>query len=400
MTEDKYKEEVIDPGDKASKLAKEMCAESYQNNQAVDIIPRQAGNFRGAVDFRWRKYILEMMLKGEMSETVQNDGAGGKLQFPAFIGTEGVFYNCPWEIISMCADDIARSGGFPVLMDNDINAKRVTAQNFHLVESLFRGFSNALQKANLINITGEFAIMKHSVTAFCDIDNPRQLIMNWSGSCIGLTHKNKVIDGSKIEPGMPIVGFWEPGYRCNGGTFFTNLIFKVFGPKIRDILDNPRAFEFIKKLCAPSVSYAKIITTANGWNEDGSINKPRVIITGIAHITGGGIWSKLKECLPNNMGAVLDGMPKPTDVLLEAQEMSWDIPNLRLTDLQAHGTLHGGCGMLVICGSDPNILINIAEKEDVKAYIVGYTKAIKNKEIRIQSRFKEGRVLSSKELEQ
>lgn len=389
---DQYKKEVIDPGDAASALAKELGFASHKNGKAIDIIPRQPGNFRGAVDFRWKKHVLEAMLAGLVSETVQNDGAGGKLGFHSLVNTPHVFYEAPWEIICMCVDDIARSGGLPVLIDNDINAKMVTKENFHLVKALFEGFEVALQKSGLVNITGEFAIMRYSVTSFCDKNDPRQLVMNWSGSSIGLSHENKKIDGSSIQPGMPIIGFWEPGYRCNGGTFFINLINsfdffdKIMGP-----------IGFADKLCTPSQSYAKTISRVHGWLTDGQTVDPLVKIHGIAHITGGGIWAKLSEILPSGVGANLDKMLKPADVLREAQDMSWDIPNLRLTDEQAHGTLHGGFGMLIVCESkdDANKLIEEAKKDGIIAAEIGETTSSEQNEILIQSRFREGRELSS-----
>ena len=55
---DKYKKEIIDPGDRASELAKEVSFTSHNNCPAVEIIPRQPGKFRGAVDFVWNDKVL------------------------------------------------------------------------------------------------------------------------------------------------------------------------------------------------------------------------------------------------------------------------------------------------------------------------------------------------------
>jgi len=406
MAQDNYKTEVIDPGDRASQLAKEVCFGSHKNCPAVKIIAHQPGNFRGPVGFNWKPHILRAMAEGteiswELLEEIETDGAGGKPQFFALIGTPEVFHGLGWEVICMTADDFARSGRFPAIMNNTVDVKRVTEKNFHLVKALFKGLGEALQVAGLINITGEFAIMKHSVTAFCDTGEDGQLVLNWGASCLGLCHRDKLIDGSKIKPGMPIVGFEEDGYRCNGGTFFTNLILVHWGPEIGKILGNRAALEFARKLTIPSVYYGKTLTRANGWNPDGSATDPIVKMAGIAHITGGGIWAKFGELLPEGVGAKLDKMPRPPEVLLEAQEMSWNYPALKLTDLRAHGTLHGGCGMLVVCETekDAKTLIEEAAKDGIRARRVGQTIESDTREILIQSRFKENRLLSSKELE-
>lgn len=415
---DLYKQEIIDPGDRASELAKEICFQSHNNCQAVHVVPHQPNNFRGPVGFIWKRHLLLEMAEcivnsnNEIAswtflEEVENDGAGGKPQFFTLVGTPGVFYNLGWEIIAMTADDFARSGRFPAIIDNEINAKQITNDNFHLFQAMMEGYGNALNQTGLVNITGEVAIMKHSITAFCDTNSDEQLILTWGASCIGLTHRDLLIDSSKIKPGMPIVGFWEPGYRCNGGTFFTNLLLEKFGPKVQNIMGNPEAMKFVRKLTIPSQSYAKTICRILGWEHRLKgwpvleIEKgPLAQIVGIAHITGGGIWGKFKEILPEGVGANLITMPKPAKVLLQAQELSWDT-KLRLTDYQAHGTLHGGCGMMVIVKNenDTNVIIQEALKDGIKACIVGHTTESLEQEIIIHSRFAERKVLSSEKPE-
>lgn len=412
MAEDIYQKEVVKPGDRVSQLAKEVGFKSHGNSSAVTVVPHQPDNFRGAVGYHWSVPVLEAMLASvrspggwSMLEEMENDGAGGKPQFFTLVGTEDVFSGLGWEIISMVADDFARTGRLPVVMCNDINTKRVTEENIPLVEALFKGFGEALRKAQLVNLTGEAAIMKHSVTAFCDTGAPEQLILNWSGACVGLCSKNLYFDGSAIQPGMPIVGFREPGYRCNGGTFFTNLLLKRFGPDIADIQGSQEAMAFVRQLTTPSVSYAGVICRLAGWQKDGTPGTPLANIAGIAHVTGGGVWGKLMELLPEAVGAVLNDMPEPAEVLRKAQELSWDLGDLRLTDLQAYGTLHGGCGMLVVCADDiaAGKVIEEARADGIEAGFVGRTTnqadMDEGAKLLIHSRFKGGGLLSSNDLE-
>jgi phosphoribosylformylglycinamidine cyclo-ligase len=340
-----------------------------------------------------------------MLEEIENDGAGGKPQFFTLVGTPDVFRGLGWEIITMTADDFARSGRFPAVIVNDLNTRCITPENFPLVEACLRGYGDALSKAHLVNLTGEIAIMKHSITAFCDEGGKDQFTLTWGACCMGLAHRDLLIDAADILPGMPIVGFWEPSYRCNGGTFFTNLLLQKVGPDIKSIRQSAEAMELAKKLTTPSLSYARTICRLTGWNDDGSPRSPLADIAGIAHITGGGVWGKFGEMLPKGIGATLDKMPKPAEVLLQAQELSWDLENLRLTDLQAYGTLHGGCGMLLVCASsaDAEIVIAEAAKDGIQAQVVGTTNAQddpdqEGEKLIIHSRFKEERVLRSSEL--
>ena len=407
---DLYREKVIDPGDRISKLASLVCKESFGNNEAISVVSFQPGSFRGGIGYLLKPHILREMAKCKidpqsgkviswtMMESVQNDGAGGKPQFFTLVADPKVFYGLGWEIIAMTADDLARLGMFPFGIYNELSAKATTEENMPAIQALFEGYGSALKKSNLVNFTGETAIMNHSITAFCDINSSEQLIVTWGASCIGLAHKDLLIDNSKIKPGMTIVGFLEDGYRCNGGTLFTNLFLEVFGPNIEDIVNNSEAIKFARKLTTPSISYAKTISRIVGWNLDGSVGDPLARIAGIAHITGGGVWGKFGEILPQRVGAYLDSMPKPPEVLLQAQEMLWDIPKLRLTDYQAYSTLHGGCGMMIIVENeiDADIVIKEAIKDGIRAQVIGRTIKIpesseKNvKNIMIESRFKEG----------
>lgn len=393
---DKYQAEVIDPGDKASIMAKDVCVASYGNNRAVKVIPRQPNNFRGAVDLAWTTRVLLSMLRDGVTWTVQNDGAGGKPQFFTIIGTDEVFERLGWEIVVMVIDDIARSGGFPVVFSNDVNAKKVTKDNFHLVEAMLKGLGEILKQTNQVNVTGEFAIMKNSVTAFCDRNSDEQLIVNWAGTGIGLSHFSRVIDGRRIQPGMPIVGFWEPGYRCNGGTQLTDIVTSMWAKgDIRNIWDNPEAMEFITKLTVPSMSYAKTICRLNGWNNEGLLNRPLAKLAGVAHLTGGGV-KKFKEMLPPGIGAELHSMPRPADVLLQAQDYSQRFPELKMSDSQCHTTFHGGCGEFVVGvdGGDMEKIIAEAGKDGIKAFHIGETTVSEKNEVLIHSKFLEGGLVS------
>src|SRR5688500_5304056 len=173
---DQYRQEIIDPGDRASALAKEICFQSHRNNPAARIVAVEPGNFRGPVNFLWRhELLLEMadhdvdssgqVVRWELSESVENDGAGGKPQFITLCGTEECFERLGWEPIVMVADDFARSGRYPVIIDNEVNVKKITDQNFRFFAAMMRGYGHGLSESRLINITGEVAVMKNSITA-------------------------------------------------------------------------------------------------------------------------------------------------------------------------------------------------------------------------------------------
>jgi phosphoribosylaminoimidazole (AIR) synthetase len=395
---DKYVEEVIEPGDKISQLAHRICVDSYGNSPAVQVLPWGRG-FRGGVDWVWARHILKEMLSGRMFQTTQNDGAGGKPQFFTLWKTPSSYFVLGREIIAMCVDDIAQQGGLGVVMDNIVDIKKITLVNIHLAEAMLEGYGRSLKEEGLVNITGETAVMKHSVSAFSDTGGDDQLILNWGASCIGLSHIDKRLDGSRVIPGMIVVGFHERGYRCNGGTFFTNLLHALYGHDARKIIANDEAMKFVRQLIEPSKSYAKTIARLHGWASNGLICPPLADIEAIYHVTGGGIMEKVKGALPPGIGMTLSQMPVPPSVLLQAQEMSRRVPELALSDWKCHRTFHGGCGMLIVARTeaDARVIIAEAKKDGIEASVVGCTCQSEKNEIKIQSRFLNGGLLSSED---
>lgn len=399
---DTYRAEVINPGDAASKLAHEICVASYANSPLVEVVPLDPNNFRGAVGFHWKPGILKEMSSGfsgegwRMLEVVENDGAGGKPQFFTLLNDERAFEGLGWEIITMTADDLARRGAMPAVIDNEMNVKRVTKANFRFFEAAMRGYGKALAETRLVNITGETAVMKHQITAFCDDRNDdEQLILTWGASCVGLLHRDTYVNPANIKPNMAIVAFSEKGYRCNGGTFLTNLITHNW-----KLSRGPEALAFVRQLTVPSQSYALCLNRLVGWQKDGTVGRPLANIAGIAHITGGGVWGKFREMLPEGVGARLYGMPEPPAVLLQAQQMSVGTP-YEIPDLDCYGTFHGGCGAMVICPvPEYKIVTECAADHGIKAAIAGLTTESNNRQVDILSHFREARWLSSDELPQ
>lgn len=407
---DDYAEKVIKPNDKASRLAHEINMASHRNCPAVKIVPHEPGNFRGAVGFLWNKHVLAEMAKakydsktGEVTEWVmleeaETDGAGGKPQLCTLVGTEEAFLLLPWEVITMTKDDFGRTGRHACIIVNEVEMPRITDANFHLVQAVFRGFGDACKEAKLVSLTGETAIMVFSVTAFCDLHADDQLVMNWGATCLGLAHRDKLLDPRRIKAGMPIVAFWDHGYRCNGGTTLDNILMYVYGPETEKILQNMEAMDFARRLAVPSISYANLLDQIIGWHDDGMVYDTKIRIAGIAHITGGGVWGKFGEILPEGVGADLNDMMDPAQVLLDAQRLSLNTPH-SVSDWKGYGTLCGGTGMMVVpeTDADARAVCELAKRAGIRAEIVGHTVASADREIVIASRFlqKPGKSLSS-----
>lgn len=393
-----YNKEIVEPGDRFSEQARQVCVQSFGNSPAITI--HRGGKGMRAMDgFAWNKPVLQAMLAGNIYEVGQSDGAGGKPQFFTLLNDARAFVNLGWEIITMNADDVACRGGLPVMMlSSNIDVKRITNDNWHLCEGLLYGIAKILKKVRMPLLTGETAIMKDSITAFCDTGSDEQLILAWGATCLGLASTNKEPNGTTIRPGMKIIGFQDAGYRCNGGSKITNIILETWGPDIPKIIRSSDAMRFVEKAVVPSRSYAWTIARLNGWNRDGSITTPLANLHGVAHITGGGVWSKLGEILPEGVGANLNSMPDPPAILLEAHRLSQRTES-PVTYHDCYGTFHGGCGMMIVCeDKDVAQIVGEAIEDCHTPYLIGETTNSPEGEITIDSRFTYGKTLSSLEL--
>jgi len=390
-----YAETVIEPGDKVSALAGTICRESRNNNTAAIVHDHTRGNaFRDPVYWNWNPAVLRAMQEGKMAMATENDGAGGK---PQFFSLKSLLSPLPsfrhlhwqglgWEIITMVADDHARKGRFSAVIDNELNVASITPENFPLIEIMLKGYGTALKHAGLINITGETAVLKKQVTLLGREPNKNGLTLTWGASCTGLVAHDRVITGERVEPGMPIIGFKEDGYRCNGGTHYADILETLIELNTTGGNMEKEIMQLLNQLTIPSKSYARFLQWCNGWNMDGTLKKRSPIpLIGCAHITGGGIWSKLGEILPEGVGANLLNMPKPNKAL----QMGYHYGNCfgkTMTPWQFNQTFHGGCGIhVVVHPKHLDLTLREATNWNIEASLIGITTAHAEKEILIKS---------------
>lgn len=85
-----YHDQIVAPGDRFSELARKVCVRSFNNSTALTI-ERGGEGMRAMDGFVWNPSVLEAMLRGEIYEVAQSDGAGGKTQFFTLANTPEAF---------------------------------------------------------------------------------------------------------------------------------------------------------------------------------------------------------------------------------------------------------------------------------------------------------------------
>src|SRR6185503_8501888 len=189
-----------------------------------------------------------------------NDGVGTKLKLAIETGRhDGVGI----DLVAMCANDLIVQGAEPLFfldyyatgkLDNDVAAA--------VVASIAEG----CRQAGCALIGGETAEMP-GMYAAGDYD--------LAGFCVGAVERDKVLTGSRIEPGDVILGLASSGVHSNG----FSLVRRIISDRGWDIFADGLG----ERLLTPTRIYVRSLLPA--------IRRGR--IHGLAHITGGGLLENI-----------------------------------------------------------------------------------------------------------
>ena len=106
--------------------------------------------------------------------------------------------------------------------------------------------------------------------------------LDFAGTMVGLVRRDRLVDGSRCEPGDAVLGLPSSGLHANGFT----LVRRLLGDAGFDA----------DLLLPPTRLYV----------EDVRALRERCDVRALAHVTGGGIPENLPRVLPAGLGAVLD----------------------------------------------------------------------------------------------
>lgn len=121
-----------------------------------------------------------------------------------------------------------------------------------------------------------------------------------AGFAVGVVELKRATDSTRIEPGDVVLGLASSGVHSNGYT----LVRKIIERRQLDLASTYEALESTRTLgellLEPTRIYAKpIVSLLRGY----TVKK---VVTGMAHITGGGLPGNLNRALPEDVDALVD----------------------------------------------------------------------------------------------
>jgi phosphoribosylformylglycinamidine cyclo-ligase len=193
------------------------------------------------------------------------DGVGTKL---ILARERGQLRACGADLAAHCINDVITTGADPLFLLDYVAANRIElAQVTELVE----GMAEVCRAAGCALIGGETAELPGIY---------RDEELDFAGTCVGIVERERLIDGSRVEPGDVILGFPSNGVHANGFT----LVRRILEEDDYDGGD----------LLAPTRLY---LDDARRLRDDAHA---------FAHVTGGGIDGNLSRVLPEGLRAELD----------------------------------------------------------------------------------------------
>lgn len=220
------------------------------------------------------------------------DGVGTKLKLAI---DSGRFNTVGIDLVAMCVNDMICSGAKPLFFLDYIACH---ALNPDQVEQLIAGMVEGCLQAGCALTGGEMAEMN-------DLYRPGDFDL--AGFSVGVVEKSEMITGQSIKAGNYVYGLPSSGVHSNG----YSLLRKVLTP---DVCES-RGIS-METLLEPTKIYVKEVLEliqAGG-------------VTGVVHITGGGMAENIMRVLPDS------------GVSVSIDSSSWEAPEV-FTHIQEAGNI-------------------------------------------------------------
>lgn len=213
------------------------------------------------------------------------DGVGTKVHLARDLGrydTVGI------DLVAMSVNDLIVQGAEPLLFLDYVAVHKVDQQMLHAIVS---GISRGCEIAKCALIGGETAEMS-------DLYKPGDFDL--AGFAVGVVELARASDPTRVEPGDVVLGLGSSGIHSNGYSLVRAIVKKarLKLDRVYPELDPDRTLGEV--LLEPTRIYVDPIVRLQ------RAYKVKKIVTGMAHITGGGLEGNLNRALHEGVDAVVD----------------------------------------------------------------------------------------------
>jgi phosphoribosylformylglycinamidine cyclo-ligase len=212
------------------------------------------------------------------------DGVGTKLKVACQANrhdTVGI------DLVAMSVNDAICCGAEPLFF---LDYVAMPKDDPGLLQTIVTGIAEGCVQSGCALLGGETAIMS-------DLYQPGEYDL--AGFCVGVADKEKIIDGKAIQTGDALIGVESSGLHSNGYSLVRKIVFDVARLGINDYVEE-LGQTVADALLTPTRIYVKCAAAILERFE------ANVGITGIAHITGGGLVENVSRILPSGKSLHID----------------------------------------------------------------------------------------------
>ncbi|MCX5888840.1 MAG: phosphoribosylformylglycinamidine cyclo-ligase [Deltaproteobacteria bacterium] len=299
----------IDKADAFIKKIRPLVKATYRTGVLGEI-----GAFGGLFHLGAEKYRDPVLVSA-------TDGVGTKIKIAILMerhDTIGI------DLVAMCANDIITHGATPLFF---LDYLAMGSLDPDTATAIVEGITNGCRQARCSLIGGETAEMP-------GIYQPGDYDL--AGFVVGVVERDHIIDGSEIAVGHRIIGIASNGLHSNGFSLVRRVLLERRGLKVSDEmaeLGGPLGEEILK----PTRIYVETV-----------LNLLRDFpLSGICHITGGGLTDNLPRVLPKSCRAVIHRQSWPVPPIFHLLKTLGNIPEEEMLR-----TFNNGIGLALVVAED------------------------------------------------
>lgn len=320
----------IEAGELAVERIKPLVRSTYRPEVIGDI-----GGFGGLFDFSHHGYRQPVLVSA-------TDGVGTK----AMVAHQANrFDTIGIDLVAMCVDDLVCVGAEPLLFLDYISVGQLDPDQ---IEALVGGVAEGCRQAGCALVGGEMAEHPGAM-------EPGEFDL--VGFSVGVVERSEAIDGSALAPGDVLIALPSPGLRSNGYSLARRLYFDVAERSLDDPAWDGADVSVADELLRPSVIYASAVRAMAA----------ATAVSGVVHITGGGIPGNVPRILNDGVDASID-------------RSSWEAPRVfdelqrigNVSDEEMASVFNLGVGMIVaVPAAEAATAIATAAEHGHQARVIG-----------------------------
>jgi phosphoribosylformylglycinamidine cyclo-ligase len=293
----------IDAGEEMVRQIVPLVKSTHNKNVLSDI-----GLFGGFYDAKFPDISNPVLV-------ASTDGVGTKLKIAFLANKHNTVGSC---LVNHCVNDILCCGARPLFfLDYFATGKLIPSVAVDVV----KGFVEACKNNNCALIGGETAEMPSFYN-----DNEYDI----SGTIVGIVDKDKIVNGEKIKDEDVLIGLQSSGLHTNGYSLARHILFPKYDVN-----------QYISEL-ETTISESLLTIHKSYLNEvEPLVNK--CLLTGISHITGGGIIGNTKRIVPKHLKMNIDWNSWDTLPIFKFIQTEGNV-----TDEEMRRAFNLGIGMILV----------------------------------------------------